>query len=101
MLSSTPIRHQICFFSIAPFQNLRRCVGIQKRLIVKTLNVVVADGVLEMTPKQRGELLKLVQEMGDIDINSSEVTTNQSSLFRSRDWLSANQGPVFPGPVCS
>lgn len=53
-------------------QNLRRCVGIQKRLIVKTLNVVVADGVLEMTPKQRGELLKLVQEMGDIDINSSE-----------------------------
>lgn len=53
-------------------QNLRRCVGIQKRLIVKTLNVVVADGVLEMTPKQRGELLKLVQEMGDIEINSSE-----------------------------
>lgn len=53
-------------------QNLRRCVGIQKRLIVKTLNVVVADGVLEMSPKQRGELLKLVQEMGDIDINSSE-----------------------------
>jgi len=53
-------------------QNLRRCVGIQKRLIVKTLNVVVADGVLEMTPKQRGELLKLVQEMGDIDINSCE-----------------------------
>lgn len=53
-------------------QNLRRCVGIQKRLIVKTLNVVVADGVLEMTPQQRGELLKLVQEMGDIDINSSE-----------------------------
>ena len=40
---------------------------------MKTLNVVVADGVLEMTPKQRGELLKLVQEMGDIDINSSEV----------------------------
>ena len=41
---------------------------------MKTLNVVVADGVLEMTPKQRGELLKLVQEMGDIDINSSEVS---------------------------
>ena len=25
--------------------------------------------------------------------------TNQSSLFRSRDWLSANQGLVFPGSV--
>eukprot|EP00116_Pleurobrachia_bachei_P005061 sb/3465323/ len=25
------------------------------------------------------------------------VTTNQKSLFRSRDWLSANRGPVFPG----
>eukprot|EP00116_Pleurobrachia_bachei_P017105 sb/3477367/ len=25
--------------------------------------------------------------------------TNQNSLFRSRDWLSANQGPVFPNPV--
>eukprot|EP00116_Pleurobrachia_bachei_P009032 sb/3469294/ len=24
-----------------------------------------------------------------------KYTTNQSSLFRSRDWLSANQGPVF------
>ena len=48
-------------------------MGIQKRLIVKTLNVVVADGVLEMSAKQRGELLKLVQEMGDIDIHSSEV----------------------------
>eukprot|EP00116_Pleurobrachia_bachei_P014327 sb/3474589/ len=23
------------------------------------------------------------------------VTTNQNSLFRSRDWLSANQGPVL------
>ena len=22
-------------------------------------------------------------------------TTNQNSIFRSRDWLSANQGPVF------
>ena len=27
--------------------------------------------------------------------------TNQKSLFRSRDWLSANQGPVFPGSVGS
>eukprot|EP00116_Pleurobrachia_bachei_P002845 sb/3463107/ len=25
--------------------------------------------------------------------------TNQNSLFRSRDWLSANQGPVFPDSV--
>eukprot|EP00116_Pleurobrachia_bachei_P010492 sb/3470754/ len=25
-----------------------------------------------------------------------EVTTNENSLFRSRDWSSANQGPVFP-----
>eukprot|EP00116_Pleurobrachia_bachei_P017300 sb/3477562/ len=29
------------------------------------------------------------------------VTTNKNSLFRSRDWLSANQGPVFPGSVGS
>eukprot|EP00116_Pleurobrachia_bachei_P017564 sb/3477826/ len=26
-------------------------------------------------------------------------TTNQNSLFKSRDWLSANQGPVFPDSV--
>eukprot|EP00116_Pleurobrachia_bachei_P018737 sb/3478999/ len=26
-------------------------------------------------------------------------TTNQNSLFRSRDCLSANQGPVFPHPL--
>ena len=26
----------------------------------------------------------------------SETFSNQNSLFRSRDWLSANQGPVFP-----
>eukprot|EP00116_Pleurobrachia_bachei_P006062 sb/3466324/ len=25
----------------------------------------------------------------------NKLTTNQNSLFRSRDWLSANQGPVF------
>ena len=24
--------------------------------------------------------------------------TNQNSLFRSRDWISSNQGPVFLGP---
>eukprot|EP00116_Pleurobrachia_bachei_P012106 sb/3472368/ len=28
-------------------------------------------------------------------------TTNQNLLFRSRDWLSANQGPVFPDLVGS
>eukprot|EP00116_Pleurobrachia_bachei_P002858 sb/3463120/ len=28
--------------------------------------------------------------------SSLSVSTNQNSLFRSRDWLSANQGPVFP-----
>eukprot|EP00116_Pleurobrachia_bachei_P015387 sb/3475649/ len=27
------------------------------------------------------------------------MATNQNSLFRSRDWLSANQGPVFPDTV--
>eukprot|EP00116_Pleurobrachia_bachei_P014462 sb/3474724/ len=26
----------------------------------------------------------------------NKSTTNQNSLFKSRDWLSANQGPVFP-----
>ena len=26
---------------------------------------------------------------------------NQNSLFRSRDWLSANRGPVFPDSVGS
>ena len=29
----------------------------------------------------------------------NNLTTNRNSLFRSRDWLSANQGPKFPGPV--
>ena len=28
-------------------------------------------------------------------------TTNQNSLFKSCDWLSANQGPVFPDSVDS
>eukprot|EP00116_Pleurobrachia_bachei_P014713 sb/3474975/ len=27
---------------------------------------------------------------------TSKVTTNQNSLFRSCDWLSSNQGPVLP-----
>eukprot|EP00116_Pleurobrachia_bachei_P007169 sb/3467431/ len=31
----------------------------------------------------------------------TETITNQNSLFRSRDWLSANQGPVFPDSVSS
>eukprot|EP00116_Pleurobrachia_bachei_P016034 sb/3476296/ len=30
---------------------------------------------------------------------SKQPNTNQNSLFRSRDWLSANQGPVFPDSV--
>eukprot|EP00116_Pleurobrachia_bachei_P014358 sb/3474620/ len=30
-----------------------------------------------------------------------QVTTNQNSLFRPRDWLSANQGPVFHDSVGS
>eukprot|EP00116_Pleurobrachia_bachei_P011599 sb/3471861/ len=30
-----------------------------------------------------------------------KLTTNQNSLFRSRDWSSANQGPVFPDSVGS
>ena len=29
-------------------------------------------------------------------IPGTDRTTNQNSLFKSRDWLSANQGPVFP-----
>ena len=33
--------------------------------------------------------------------NKIKQTTNQNSLFRSRDWLSAKQGPVFPGSVGS
>jgi len=75
-------------------QNLRRCVGIQKRLIVKTLNVVVADGVVEMTPKQRGDLLKLVQEMGDIDINSSEGVgfSEETVLQEYREALIRSEG---------
>ena len=28
-----------------------------------------------------------------------KVTINQSSLFRSRDWLSANQEPVLYGSI--
>ena len=29
------------------------------------------------------------------------LATNQNSLLRSRDWLSANQAPVFPNSVGS
>ena len=36
----------------------------------------------------------------DYDLQFDEETvsraTNQNSLFRSRDWLTPNQGPVFP-----
>ena len=32
---------------------------------------------------------------------SIDSTTNHNSLFRSYDWLSANQGPVFPDLVGS
>eukprot|EP00116_Pleurobrachia_bachei_P007776 sb/3468038/ len=32
---------------------------------------------------------------------SCKLTTNQNSLFRSRDWLSANQRPAFPDSVGS
>eukprot|EP00116_Pleurobrachia_bachei_P013864 sb/3474126/ len=30
-----------------------------------------------------------------------KLATNQHSLFRSRDWLSTNQGPIFPDSVGS
>eukprot|EP00116_Pleurobrachia_bachei_P009391 sb/3469653/ len=32
-------------------------------------------------------------------VTHSAGTTNQNSLYRSGDWLSANQGPVFPDSV--
>eukprot|EP00116_Pleurobrachia_bachei_P017770 sb/3478032/ len=33
------------------------------------------------------------------DMAPSYRTDRNNSLFRSRDWLSANQGPVFPDSV--
>ena len=41
------------------------------------------------------------EEQVDKLIKEELAGTNQSSLFRSRDWSSANQGPVFPGSVSS
>eukprot|EP00116_Pleurobrachia_bachei_P003645 sb/3463907/ len=38
---------------------------------------------------------------GSIVNQEPTETTNQNSLFRSRDWLSANQGPVFSDSVGS
>ena len=49
-------------------------------------------------------LSELIAEGADISgaVAFSEVlTTNQSSLFRSRDWLSANQRGVFLDSVGS
>ena len=41
---------------------------------------------------------KLEPNVGERRVNHRLVShrTNQNSLIRSRDWLSANQGPVFP-----
>eukprot|EP00116_Pleurobrachia_bachei_P011169 sb/3471431/ len=42
--------------------------------------------------------IKMIRTSGSTRL---AVTTNQNTLFRSRDWLSANQGPVFPDSVGS
>eukprot|EP00116_Pleurobrachia_bachei_P009033 sb/3469295/ len=44
--------------------------------------------------------------LGDINeccsgTDRNKLTTNQNSVFRSRDWLSTNQGPVFTDSVGS
>eukprot|EP00116_Pleurobrachia_bachei_P007173 sb/3467435/ len=36
-----------------------------------------------------------------LENKGTDRLTNQNSLFRSRDWLSVNQGPVFPDSVVS
>ena len=40
-----------------------------------------------------------VSELPNMTFESGTGRTNQNSLFRSRDWLTANQGPVFPDSV--
>eukprot|EP00116_Pleurobrachia_bachei_P012122 sb/3472384/ len=54
-----------------------------------------------------GHLHRLTRELLAPDagcyrvIEETEKKRYQNSLFRSRDWLSANQGPVFPDSVGS
>eukprot|EP00116_Pleurobrachia_bachei_P013815 sb/3474077/ len=42
-----------------------------------------------------------VYDTGESGTDRNNLTINHNSLFRSRDWLSANQGPVFPNPFGS
>eukprot|EP00116_Pleurobrachia_bachei_P001817 sb/3462079/ len=51
-------------------------------------------------PKQRLSYFDLTR-LADVSPGLSSSTTNQNSLFRSRDWLSANEGPLFPDSVGS
>eukprot|EP00116_Pleurobrachia_bachei_P003771 sb/3464033/ len=57
----------------------------------------VTGGNLQ-TDNSRGGSSDLISECS---ISREEEPTNQNALFRSRDWLSANHGPVFPESVGS
>eukprot|EP00116_Pleurobrachia_bachei_P016079 sb/3476341/ len=46
-------------------------------------------------------LSSLINAPSDSGTDRNKLITNQNSLFRSRDWLSANQRPVFPDWVGS
>eukprot|EP00116_Pleurobrachia_bachei_P010704 sb/3470966/ len=56
-------------------------------------------------PEDHGYSLSPVSRLAILKFQSgtdrNKFTTNQNSLFRSRDWLSVNQGPVSPDSVSS
>eukprot|EP00116_Pleurobrachia_bachei_P003024 sb/3463286/ len=68
------------------------------------LLVAVSESASEMAAKDLGNIAgsvdSLVEKMEVIDDDTVSLT-NHNSLFKSRDWLSANQGPVFPDSVGS
>ena len=55
----------------------------------------------ETVPKLKHTNRLTVSMVNDGKSEAARQSTNQNLLFRSRDWLSANQGPVFPAPVGS
>ena len=56
--------------------------------MIKWREKIIKEENPDQGKEEQEEEMEVQEEEED-----DEVTTNQNSLFRSRDWLSANQGP--------